>query len=384
MTSNILLIVFYIFTPFLILYLCERFPFLDKIGAIVLAYVIGLIIGSTGLLGENFRSVQDIIATICIPLAISLLLFSSDLKQWSRLAGKTILSMIIAIVGVIIMVTLGYLFLKNDNDPELWKVGGLLVGVYTGGTPNMAALKLMLNVQSDTYLLVNAYDMVISGVYFLFLLTVGQKLFLLILPRYKPISATVNKLEVSEKEKELFGGILLKKYRLSLLKATGLSIGIFIIAGLITLLLPKDYQMLSVILIITTLGISASFVPAINKMPKTFELGMYLILIFSLVVASMVNVSDMLNPDPTMIYYVSIAIFGSLAFHVLVSAIFKIDADTVIVTSTALINSAPFVPAVAGALKNKEIVVPGITVGLIGYATGNYLGVVIAEFLQTL
>ncbi|MFA5817626.1 MAG: hypothetical protein WC865_18650, partial [Bacteroidales bacterium] len=30
--------------------------------------------------------------------------------------------------------------------------------------------------------------------------------------------------------------------------------------------------------------------------------------------------------------------------------------------------------AVAGALKNKEVIISGITVGLIGYAIGNYLG----------
>jgi uncharacterized membrane protein len=41
------------------------------------------------------------------------------------------------------------------------------------------------------------------------------------------------------------------------------------------------------------------------------------------------------------------------------------------------------VPAVAGALKNKEIVVSGLTVGIIGYAVGNYLGVIIAQLLQS-
>ena len=35
-------------------------------------------------------------------------------------------------------------------------------------------------------------------------------------------------------------------------------------------------------------------------------------------------------------------------------------------------------------LKNKEIVVSGLTVGIIGYAVGNYLGVFIAGFLKTL
>ncbi|RLD89614.1 MAG: hypothetical protein DRJ09_06290 [Bacteroidetes bacterium] len=43
-----------------------------------------------------------------------------------------------------------------------------------------------------------------------------------------------------------------------------------------------------------------------------------------------------------------------------------------------------FVPAVAEALKNKDVVMSGITVGIIGYAIGNYLGLVIAELLKLL
>jgi len=39
---------------------------------------------------------------------------------------------------------------------------------------------------------------------------------------------------------------------------------------------------------------------------------------------------------------------------------------------------------VAGALKNKEIIVSGLTVGIIGYAIGNYIGVLLAFFLKGL
>jgi uncharacterized membrane protein len=142
--------------------------------------------------------------------------------------------------------------------------------------------------------------------------------------------------------------------------------------------------MVVIILIITTLAIAASLIPSVNKLPKTFELGMYLILVFSIDVASLVNIFDMFGATPRLFYYITLVIFGALTFHVLVSALFKIDRDTVMVTSAALICSPPFVPAVAGALKNKDVVMSGITVGIIGYAIGNYLGLVIAELLKIL
>jgi uncharacterized membrane protein len=142
--------------------------------------------------------------------------------------------------------------------------------------------------------------------------------------------------------------------------------------------------MVSVILSITSFGLLASLIPTLNKTEKTFESGMYLILIFSLVVASMANIGEFSNIAPDLFLYISLAVFGSLFVHVLIARLFRIDADTVIITSTAMICSPPFVPVVAGALKNREVVIPGLTIGIIGYAVGNYLGFLVANVLKGL
>lgn len=54
------------------------------------------------------------------------------------------------------------------------------------------------------------------------------------------------------------------------------------------------------------------------------------------------------------------------------------------VTSVALICSPPFVSMLANKIKNKNLIVAGITVGLIGYAIGNYLGIANAFLLKNL
>ena len=80
--------------------------------------------------------------------------------------------------------------------------------------------------------------------------------------------------------------------------------------------------------------------------------------------------------------YVIFSVIGSIIIHTLLSKIFKIDADTMIITSIALVYSVPFIPVVAESLKNKYIIVSGIIIGLFGYTIGNYLGVVIAYALK--
>jgi len=349
----------------------------------MIAYGVGLVAGVSGLLPENSAEIQDIIVTITIPLSLPLMLFSSDIKAWTKLAGTTVISMIIALFAVVTSVVVGYLIFMADGIEELWKVGGLLIGVYTGGTPNLAALKIMLDVDSDTYIITHAYDMIIGAGYFFFLITIGQKVFNYVLPKFKPGLLGAEQNELFDMSAIPMWGLLKKENRIPMLKGLGVSVAIFAIAGSTTLFTPENSQMIVVILLITTLGILFSLIPTVKKLNNTFELGMYLILIFSIDVASMVDVTNLVNASPTIFYYVFLVIFGSLFLQVVLSAIFKIDTDTAIITSTALICSPPFVPAVAGALKNREIIVPGITVGIIGYAVGNYLGVLVAEFLHT-
>ena len=68
--------------------------------------------------------------------------------------------------------------------------------------------------------------------------------------------------------------------------------------------------------------------------------------------------------------------------HIILAKIFRVNADNFLITTTAFVFSPPFVPLVANALKNKDVIVTGITVGIIGYIIGNYLGVALAYFLK--
>ena len=80
--------------------------------------------------------------------------------------------------------------------------------------------------------------------------------------------------------------------------------------------------------------------------------------------------------------YVMYAYFGSLLLHLLLSKIFRVNADDYLITTTAFIYSPPFVPVIAAALKNKDVIVTGITVGVIGWIIGNYLGVALGYLLK--
>jgi uncharacterized membrane protein len=110
---------------------------------------------------------------------------------------------------------------------------------------------------------------------------------------------------------------------------------------------------------------------------------MYFILVFSLTVASMANLKAMFGLGMvSLILFITWCYFGSMILHLILAKIFHIDADNFLITSAAYIFSPPFVPMVANALKNKDLIVTGITGGILGYVLGNYFGVALAYFLK--
>jgi len=373
-------ILFFILFPALVIYLCQRFTPLNRLGSVVICYAVGILIGNIGVLPENIFDTQDMLMTLTIPIAIPLIFFSIDIKRWSRLAGKSLLSFAFALVGVVITVCAGYFLFRGLVGGEAWKVGGMLIGVYTGGTPNLAAIGTALQIDPTVYVAAHTSDVAVGAIWFLILITVLQRVLLKFLPAFQ--SAGGENQSQDEVNFDSYVGIFQRKVILPLLGAFGIAIGIFAVGAGLTFVVPKDYAMVVAILTVSTLGIAFSFVPAVRRIPMTFQFGQYLILIFCLAVSSMADIKELLTTAPAMIGFVAFVYFISVAIHVALSAIARIDADTVIITSVAALYSPPFVPMVASVLKNKEIVVSGVITGIIGWVVGTYLGIAIAYTLH--
>ncbi len=436
------LLIFYLLIPLIINYMVYKSSFLRRLGAIMIAYGIGLIIGNMGMFPQpsktmvelvnhkevvltkelvnevypdnaelvikkmkvnkqlisdlhghgtlteddveyfNVFKLQDTLSGVMILLAFPLLLFSLNVRSWFKVAGKTFLSLALGLVSVIIPIFIGF-YLFKDTVHESWKVAGMMTGVYSGGTPNLAAIQRALGVNNLTYIMTHTYDLIIGAVFLLFIMSFGQRVLLKFLPAYKTLGIAGDETSSfpDSTDERTFFEVLRRKHIMPLLGALGITLLIVGISVGLGELVTGEQKTVVIILATTTLGILASLIGKVNRIERTFEFGMYFILVFSVVVASM---ADLRNFDMSYIhifYWVAIVYVGSLIIHVGLAALFKIDADNVIIVSTALSCSPPFVPVVAGALNNKEIILSGLTVGIIGYAIGNYLGILVAEFL---
>ncbi len=383
---TVVLTLVFCLTPALVLWLCRRFPLLGKVGPIMVLYAIGMIIGNLPVLPAEIKPLQDMIPNIMVPLAIPMMLFGctfsrKELRLQVKLCASGFLSVCIAVV-------VGYL-LFGRNVEQGAQLGGIMSGMYTGGMVNAAALQAIFRVDSENYILLSSYDIIISFLYLVFLISVGIPMFRRLYGEHKKEISQSDQEEINrqiEKTKENpYRKLLSREGMRQLGKTLLLTIGIVAVSGGVALLLPEGWFMVVFILLITTLGVVASFFPAVRKLDTSYDAGMYLIYIFSITIASMADFSNLqMEGGVNLLIFLTIAIFGSLLIHALFCRLMRIDADSMMVSSVSFINSPPFVPMTSAAMRNKNALVTGLAAGIVGYALGNHFGVLMAKLLSLL
>ena len=381
MATLCLSLVYFLTLPALTLYACHKAPMLDRIGAVLLCYLAG-ILGSYLFFDTPSASLagfKENLMSICVALALPLMLFSSDIKGWLQLAPRTLIALCSAISAVVFCsYTAGVLW--QDDIDSISKIVGLNIGLYVGGTPNLAALKDALDVDNNTFLQLHLYDTLVTAGYLIFVTSVAQRLFLLWLPPFKPTARSGKGSEsISQESVHNYSKLLSLRALTALLPAVILAI--LIVAGAVAFaaLFPDSVQMSATMIALTLLGLGASLSKPIRNIPHSFDLGMYIILVFCVVVGSMINGDLIPNLDTSMLFFVLLVVFGSLLIHATVCALMKIDVDIFLVTSVATICSPPFVPMLAVALNNKQLLLSGMTAGVIGYALGGVLGIGLSQ-----
>lgn len=165
----------------------------------------------------------------------------------------------------------------------------------------------------------------------------------------------------------------------------GLTLLVVALSAGVALLLPEAWFMVVFILLLTTLGVACSFVRRVRELRRSYDTGMYLIYIFSLAIASTADFSDLdLAGGLNHIAFMSFAVFVSLAIHALLCRMLRVDADSMVVSSVAFINSPPFVPMAVAAMRNRGVLLTGLGAGIVGYAVGTHFGVLMSGLLELL
>lgn len=377
---------FFCLAPAGVIWACRRYKVLEKIGPIMVLYAIGMIVGNLPFLPEGIKVLQDMIPNVMIPLAIPMMLFACHFS--TREAGLQLKLVASGFLSVCVAVVVGYLMFGRHVEQGA-DIGGIISGMYTGGTLNAAALQAIFKIDSEQFILVNSYDIIISFLYFVFLFSVGIRFFRRMYGERDKVLSVESKAEIEEQirlaAQNPYRRLWSREGAQQLGRMLLYTLMIVAVSAGVALLMPEGWFMVVFILLLTTLSVACSFIPKVRSLDLSYDVGMYLIYIFSITIASMADLSNLdLAGGANQLAFMTVAVFLSLLIHAVVCRLMRVDADSMMISSVAFINSPPFVPMASAAMQNKRALVTGLGVGIVGYAVGNHFGVLMAELLSLL
>lgn len=388
MIAKISLVALYLLAPAAVHYACRKVKLLGKLGVVLTLYILGVVVANIGIFPSaaepraELLSFQESVSEVLIPLALPMMLFGCNFKRFKL--GESLGALIVGVLSVAILVICGYVACGDCLGAEGAKMGAALAGQYSGGAGNLAAVKQMVDLSTENFVMLSTCNLIVSFFYLMFLMGGGVS-----------IARRIVGKECSKQAEEFVAEIDDNPYRdfakraslVQLLKILLASVAVMGVSVVVAKAVSggEGLSMVALILTITTISLLLTLLPEVRRWDKSYDAGMYLIYIFCFVMATM---ADLKSIDWAQSVYIlifqSVIVFGSLFATILSARLFRIDSDTAVITSNTLVNSPICVPMIAATMRNRDVIVVGITNGLAGYAVGNYLGYVIYQILLLL
>lgn len=388
MIAKLLLVLFYLLAPAGVLWATRKFTLLRRLGPVLTLYILGVIVANIGLFPSDpeaqrsFLGFQESVSEVLVPLALPMMLFGCNFKRFS--VGQSLRALIVGVAAVAAIVVVSYLMFAEELGVEAPKMAASLAGQYTGGAANLAAVKQMVGLSTESFVMLSTCNLIVSFFYLMFLMGGGVALARRIVGGKRHIEQEV---EVDQNEENPYRDFATRPVVVQLLKVFVASVVIMGISVAVGTIVGGEsgISMVALILTITTLSLLMTASKQVRSWDKSYDAGMYLIYVFCLVMATMADLSS-INWEQSLFVLLlqAVIIFGSLFVTIFLARPLRVDADTAVITSNTLINSPVCVPMIAATMKNRDVVVVGITNGLAGYAVGNYLGYLIYQLLITL
>ncbi|MBD3236534.1 MAG: DUF819 family protein [Candidatus Eisenbacteria bacterium] len=352
-----------------------RWRLFEFVPPLLFIYTLPVVFSNTGLIPQE-GGLYDGLKTHALPVFITLMLLEVDFVAVVRVIGRGILVMLMGTIGVVIGGPLALLLVRGWLGEEAWKGFGSLAGSWIGGTGNMAAISEAIGTPGAEFGLAVIADNLVYLIWLPILL--GSRAWAKRFERFTRAEAgRVERMEAAiqrmrQKSKEVEMRHLIYLVFIGLAAAW--------IAAEVAPLLPEIQPVISTgtwrILLVTTLGILLSLTPA-RRIPGSHPLAMAIVYIFVASMGAQAKLSGFAQA-PAFLAGAYLWIFIHGAFCLAGARLFRVDVHTAAIASAANIGGAASAPIVAAA--HRETLIPiAVLMAIVGYAVGNYLGLLTAQ-----
>lgn len=363
----------------------EHKKWFGKVSGILVTMISMSLLSMTGIVPVASKpeinvEVYNMVFYYFIPLAIPLMLFSSNLVKIIRESGKLLIAYIIGAIGIVLGCFLAFNII--DLGADAGNTAGVIAATLIGGSVNFVATAEILNFSTNPLFTATvAIDNFAANLYVLLLFLVPS---IALLKRffYQPNNTAIQE-ETVVPETEKKSKITLERIAVSLFIAV-------LVAGAGTVLAPWLQQIihtklnLSILLITIIAVIVANLFPkALKKLQDTaFSIGLWMMYIFLATIGAASNLQDILNVGLPLLAFYLIVMFFHLLLMLALAKLFKLDVYEVIISSAANIMGPSVAAPMAASLGQKKMITPAILVGILGYVIGTFIGITIALYLS--
>ena len=371
----------------LAIYLEQKTRIGSKITGCVMALIGAMILSNTGIIPLE-AAAYDFVWDYVIPLSIPMLLFNADIRKIGRESGRLLIIYLISGIGTIAGGIVAYNLLKGAFA-DLGVVLPMMIGTYTGGSVNLAAMADVYNVSGDLVSSSVVADNLLMALYFFALIAAaGSKFFL---KRYR--HPLIDELQEKSGEDSGAGASTFWKAKEVSLKDIALCIALSLvivavsvkISGVLGELIPTTNFALTLVngllgnqyLIITTLTmlVATAFPRQVGSIPGAQEIGTYLIHIFFAVIGVPASIYLIVTKAPLLLLFCALIVLTNMIFSFVFGRLFRFNLEEIIIASNANVGGPTTAAAMAIAKGWNALIVPAILVGTLGYVLGNYYGI---------
>ncbi|HSR42094.1 MAG TPA: DUF819 family protein, partial [Longimicrobiales bacterium] len=348
---------------------------LSRIGASLLAILMGAVLSNSGLVPAS-STVYDAIGGPVTSLAIAWLLLAVDLRDLKRAGPSMLTGFALAVVGTALGALVGAFLFAGTFGDMTWRLAGTLTGTYSGGSVNFVAVGRGVGLPDELFAGATAADNLTTGLW------LGATLLLpLWLGRFyptpvpRPVEGASSEGE-EEADTTEGGGVaghhdddhpfFLKRgistLDLAVLLATGLIL--LVVAEWVGALVPAVPS----VLWLTTLALIVGHTGAFREPRGALQLGTLALHLFFVVIGIHSRIADIVAVGFEVFFYtlVVVGVHGLVVYGG--GRLARLDVGTVSVASQAAVGGPSSALAVAVGREWKALVLPGIIVGLLGYA----------------
>ncbi|RDY27887.1 DUF819 family protein [Romboutsia weinsteinii] len=356
----------------------QQYKIPKLLGPALTVIIMGIILSNLNIVPGD-SPIYSYIGLYAIPVSMTLMLMNVDLKAMLKLSREPITAVILAVFSVSLMALIfGLVFATKIN--EGWKIAGMFVGTYTGGSANLTAIATGLEASRDTIAAANAADYVV-GIPVLILFFAA--------PAIIKNSKTFKKIwPYHFSDEELTEGnedILMASKEWSIRDiAVMLAIGFLVaeVATRLSGLFPAQIQSAARIILITTIGITIAQLRFIKNLKGSLDLGLYFSLLFLGTVGFSVNLKHFFGSAFYITLFCFCVIMGCLILHLALCRLFKLKYEYVVLSIVAAVADGTTASLVAASANWKSIVSIAIVMGALCSCLGNYLGVSVAYLIK--